>query len=180
MDILNQENCQEDFNVSVDALVIPQADLIADKLERYLRSRQHDFVLSRFFIGAWECDVFSVSQSGFTNEYEIKRTLSDYKNDFKKSDKWNAELKKHEQIEQGKRTNKFWYVIPEDWTIEIPKHFGIYTYRYQNGEVIFVTKKREAKILNRTKYREDLQMLNNLASKCYYRFLSARRAGLSV
>jgi len=152
---------------------IPKADDISEKLEKYLRGRQHNFVLSRLFIDSFECDVFSVSQSGYTNEFEIKRTISDYQNDFKKKDAWKNE-NKIESVNAGKRTNKFFYVIPEEWTIDIPKQFGIYTYKHENGEVIWVAKKREGKLLHSTNYQNDLSVWKNIALKSYYRFMDAR------
>jgi hypothetical protein len=146
--------------------LMPSANLIEEKLKHYLLSRNHNFVLKNFYIDRWECDVFSVTGSGLTNEYEVKRTLVDYKNDFSKKD---GDLKKHELIKEGKRTNKFWYVIPEDWDLEIPAYAGIFTYRHVHGEISYLVKKREAKVLHRRKIKEDNKLLYNIATKCYYR-----------
>ena len=58
----------------------------------------------------WEADLISVTKSGFLHEYEIKISLSDFKNDFKK--------KKHNTLRRNHPNmigvpNYFWYVAPE-------------------------------------------------------------------
>jgi hypothetical protein len=146
--------------------LIPSASLISEKLRCYLVSHNHNFVMKNFYINSWECDVFSATYSGLTNEYEIKRTLHDYKNDFSKKC---GELKKHQLIQDGQRTNKFWYVVPEEWDFELPDYAGIFIYRHRGEEFGYLTKKKEAKILHRRKLKEDNKLLYNIATKCYYR-----------
>lgn len=69
----------------------------------------------------WECDVLSVSRAGLVSEWEIKRTKSDYRADFKK--------RKHNLFSHKNRStfnfipNYFWFVtLPMD--IEIPEYAG--------------------------------------------------------
>jgi hypothetical protein len=146
--------------------LIPSASLIEEKLRYYLFCRNHNFVLKNFYINQFECDVFSVTSSGLTNEFEVKRTLLDYRNDFSKG---YGEDKKHKLIQEGHRTNKFWYVVPEEWDLEIPEYAGIFTYRHKGDELGHLSKKREAKILHRRRLKEDNELLYNIAMKCYYR-----------
>ena len=145
---------------------MPPANFIGEQLRCYLVGRNHNFVLKNFYIDSWECDVFSVTTSGLTNEYEVKRTLHDYKNDFSKNC---GELKKHQLIQDGLRTNKFWYVIPEEWDLEIPEYAGIFVYKHNGEKLGYLTKKREAKVLHRRKMKDDNRLLYNIATKCYYR-----------
>jgi hypothetical protein len=174
--IKETEECTEAHPVALECRVIPHASLIEEKLRIYLVNRQNRFVLKNFYIDRWECDVFSVAGSGLTNEYEVKRTLLDYKKDFTKKD---GDLRKHELIKDGKRTNKFWYVIPEEWSVEIPSYAGIIRYRYNGNEISYVHKTREAKVLHKRRLLDDNKMLYNIALKCYYR-LPSGRASVSV
>ncbi len=57
-------------------------------------------------IGIHECDVFILRrQSGYAVEVEIKRTIADLKNDFKK---------KHNHSDRQNRIKEFYYAIPEE------------------------------------------------------------------
>jgi hypothetical protein len=74
-----------------------------------------------------ECDVLTISRSGFATEYEIKRTRSDFFADFKKP--------KHIQMRRGNggQLSRFYFVCPQDLISidDIPKYAGL----------IYVTKK---------------------------------------
>lgn len=134
-------------------------------------SRQHDFVIKNFFIDSWECDLFSVTKSGYTNEYEIKVSRADYKNDFKKGSK-------HYFIENGKRTNKFWFVVPKDLihVDEIPKYAGLI---YIDRSCIYVIK--NAPLLHKRRLLSDIFYLRTIANKCYGSYLdinSKQAAGI--
>ena len=158
----------------LEGMVIPHASLVEEKLRIYLVNRQHRFVLKNFYIDRWECDVFSSTGSGLTNEFEVKRTVADYKNDFKKHD---GEQKKHQLIETGQRTNKFWYILPENIQVEVPKYAGIFWYAFDGETVLHVRKIREAKMLHKRRLKDDNKLMYNIALKCYYRM---PREGASV
>jgi hypothetical protein len=143
---------------------------IEERLRFYLTAKQHRFVLKNFYIRHWECDVFSVSAHGVTNEYEVKVTLADYKRDQRKNC---GDENKHALIQEGKRVNKFWYVIPSTWSVEVPEYAGVLHYwQDDNDSHIHIRKIKEAKMLHNGKLSEDIKLLYNIALKCYYRMLS--------
>jgi hypothetical protein len=107
-----------------------------------------------------------------TNEYEVKRTLSDYAQDFKKGC---GEEKKHELIQSGGRTNKFWYVLPESLVVELPEYAGVIRYKQDEEGHINLRKVRNAKILHKQKLSECPKLLYNIALKCYYRMLNIQK-----
>ena len=65
-------------------------DEITIDLVGYLQRANHLFPTPRFYIGNYECDVFSTTQSGYTVEYEIKTSKADYYKDFEKSNAGNT------------------------------------------------------------------------------------------
>jgi len=86
----------------------------------------------------WECDLWRLTKSGYTDEYEIKLSVSDFKADLSKSKRtfggYNAETKKwienyrvkHDELQQGKGPNRFWYVVRSDMPeVAIPTYAGL-------------------------------------------------------
>jgi hypothetical protein len=141
------------------------------KFCRELRSRGHLFVLPNFYINDWECDIFSITTRGYTNEYEIKISKADFENDKYKSYKpyrGETQLKSVETI-LGKRTSKFWYVFPSSLNLDIPSYAGIITYR----DGIFHNI-REAPFMNKTKVDLSNKLLFNIANKCYNRYIQLK------
>lgn len=136
-------------------------------------------VIPNFYLGEWECDIFTLNKTGFTAEYEIKLSKSDYIKDFEKltfagrrSERQRKHLKarypdrelpepdmeqwKHFQIENGRRTNYFWFVVPADLVkqIEIPQYAGVITFTtlIRDRETLYHFKKeRKAPLLHRNK-----------------------------
>ena len=111
-----------------------------------------------------ECDMWSLTKSGYYQEHEIKISKADYKKDAKK-------IKKHKMLE-GKHENaprQFWYVFPKMLVDEkeIPDYAGLKLWDGFNFEVIinapFIsTKKADDKIIKQ-------------AEKCFYwRFWNLR------
>lgn len=99
-------------------------------------------VVNNINLPTGEADVFAILQSGYTAEYEVKISRSDFKADDKKVvryarlDGWKAiNRKKHDMLRDGyeKGPNRFYYVTPPDMVSEdeIPSHAGL----------IYVTKK---------------------------------------
>lgn len=90
------------------------------------------------FLDDWECDVLTISKSGYSHEYEVKLTAADFRNDAMKtrrrvvymddrsSPNVITELK-HDVIPAGHRTNRFSYVMPETMLgkVEIPDWAGL-------------------------------------------------------
>lgn len=93
---------------------------------------------------AWECDVLSLSKSGYLSEYEVKISRSDFQAEKKKVRKWNLIEARCEWT----CPNYFWYVCPvglirED---EVPIYAGL-IYISDEGLLIMKT----APLLHRAK-----------------------------
>ena len=86
----------------------------------------HKYVINNAYIFDWESDFFSVSESGYVYEVEIKVTRGDFKDDFNKTSKHTL-LESADPEINLKRPNKFFYAAPKGLlnTIEIPKYAGL-------------------------------------------------------
>jgi len=86
----------------------------------------------------FECDVAAVSffnGSFFWHEYEIKRSVQDFKRDFNKSCEAGV---KHELLREGSTDcpNFFWFVVPDKIYKHIPpvnKKYGFLTFSSEAG-----------------------------------------------
>lgn len=121
----------------------------------------------------WESDILAVTKSGYSVEYEVKRTRADFKCDAKKlghyeyADANNPRGKtytKYESLQMGKGPNRFYYVLPDGVVNaeEIPEWAGIIRFDEHGLSVT-----RDAKLLHKEKFpeRRILQMCRSL----YYR-----------
>lgn len=86
----------------------------------------HKYVINNAYIFDWESDFFSVSESGYVYEVEIKVTRGDFKDDFNKTAKHTL-LESTDSDINLNRPNKFFYAAPKGLlnTIEIPKYAGL-------------------------------------------------------
>jgi hypothetical protein len=100
------------------------ADQIMRQLTSTIRSNAYDIIIPNFYFKWHEIDLFRVLKSGYTEEYEIKISRSDYKVDFNKG---TSKMLKHDEIKQGKRTNRFYFVVPENMVSvnEVPSYAGL-------------------------------------------------------
>ena len=104
----------------------------------------------------------------------IKQTKSDYLKDFEKTSDYGTKSK-HQQIRTGKRTNRFWFILPEDLDVDIPKYAGRMNYRlakYYANWIEFVIVK-PAPLLHKKKATEEQkdQMLMRLSAKFYHQMM---------
>lgn len=112
-----------------------KADRITIDLIKDLKSKNNIIVIPNYYINQFECDVFAVTKGGYKVEYEIKISKEDLLKDFDKKDynyDWRYQRReyfyKHDLIKEGKRVNKFYYVIDEslqDCISHIPSYCGI-------------------------------------------------------
>ncbi len=128
----------------------------------------------------WEADLFQLTKNNFTIEYEVKVYRSDLKKDFLKT-WWSYDKstpKKHDCILNGMRSNRFYFVIPGEFTEDkkimeiIPDKYGIITYELdRSGKYEMFKYYRKAKLLhkNKTKYREFV--IKTLISKYNYLYI---------
>ena len=100
-----------------------------------------------------ECDILCLTKSGFATEFEIKVSVQDFKNDFKKKHKHNHILIKH-----------FYYVVPvkmKEIAIDLIEkhapHAGLYVISKPN-RYYRVTKIKSADKLEHVKWGEELQL----------------------
>lgn len=161
------------------------ADRIILSLMRELRSRNHEFVLPNFYVGDWECDVYSILKSGYTEEYEIKITVADYKKDFEKAAHtydWRTQARslsnKHMLIKQGKRANRFYFVVPEGLIKpeDVPEYAGLYYARpnkeFSRGRSVWLQQVKAPRLLHKNKI--DLtgnKPIHQIAQRCYSRYI---------
>lgn len=158
---------------------------IADDITfQYLHElrRINKFTVANFYIGKWECDMLAVSNKGFTHEIEVKISRSDFKNDFKKLSndyKYNGFQKgysithadKHTIIQEGKRVNRFSYLVPENLISidEVPEYAGlIYAKKY--GLHYFFSIVKKPKLLNK-EAKFDNYLKDELLNKYHYSYM---------
>jgi hypothetical protein len=105
---------------------------IEHELIHFLINSSYLAVIPNHYYGGYECDVFVCNKNLFTTEYEIKRSRADFNNDFKKNQtkySWNEDKTivlntKHQCIKEGKRTNRFYFVVEKGINVEIPDYAG--------------------------------------------------------
>lgn len=164
------------------------ADRITLDLISELNGKGNTIVLPNYYINQWECDVFAITKSGYKIEYEIKISKEDLLKDFGKRDynyNWHNRSReyfyKHELIKEGKRVNRFFYVITPnliEFIDQIPKHLGVIVAepllklstnitverikeRFKDTTLRFYNfiLKRPAKILNKEKDKVDYKQI---------------------
>lgn len=140
------------------------------------------YVLSNTYIYAadWETDLFVLRMNGYSLEFEIKVTRSDFMADAKK-------VKKHQILKDGKyilqhkgnaskvvkihnfRPNKFYYAVPAGMIQidEVPKYAGlIYIYPATRSAVVV----KNAPFI----HRDILSYEKKLCQKFYFHWLAER------
>jgi len=92
-----------------------------------------------------EIDVVSMNKNGYTTEYEVKISYSDFKADAKKVKKWNFYNNKI----ANRICNYFYYVCPQNLINinEIPKFAGLIY--IENDNIVFIKK---AKLIHKLKH----------------------------
>ncbi len=132
--------------------------------------------------GWWECDMWSVTKSLFSHEYEIKLTVPDFKADVKKTmRRFNPHfdvVSKHQLLSERSESgpNYFWYVTPPgllDGHL-IPEWAGHMEIRQYPSNQFFglITKCVPAPRLHKTKVSE--KVMEKALKACYYRYWDER------
>ena len=133
-------------------------------------------------VGWFECDLFSVSKSGYWTEHEIKLTVADFKADVMKENLYRIDgvfrpVKKHDMLtarnEQG--PSYFWYVLSTDVArqVEVPEWAGLkivapsVNYRGLNFNVM-----KQAPRLHKAKASE--KMIDQVKVSLYWRYWRMR------
>lgn len=131
---------------------------IIKKLSHWTDDRKFPWQLAMSFIYKWECDFWTMTNSGETREFEIKISRSDFLADAKKE--------KHKSTEGA---NFFYYVCPVNLIKkeEIDSRYGlIYVGRqYEGGEPIVTVVKKPRRLHN-----NEFDRWKILANKMYWKF----------
>lgn len=148
------------------------ADKMILELSDKLREEQRKYVMPNLYINGRECDVYSETISGYSHEYEIKISRNDFLNDINKGSK-------HLHLAEGKRVNRFWYVIPflsanldvKPYNLvfadEIPSYSGLIYYYGDSRFEIMVS----APLLSKEK-RQHHKVIMEVS---YYRYVEYQR-----
>lgn len=148
------------------------------------------YKLANGFIFSWESDFFVQKDNGYSYEFEVKISRSDFFSDKKKVEKhlalekgiymekkteykFNSETNKNERVEYFEerkrdfRPNKFFYVLPKGLVSvnEIPIYAGLMYVENQNIETV-----KEAPFLHKNK----LTFESVLCNKFYHYWINAK------
>jgi hypothetical protein len=140
--------------------------------------------------GWWECDVMAVSKAGVWSEFEIKVSMSDFRQDAKKSKRknWRDLELKHELLasrsERG--PSYFWYLVPksiaEQVAKELPEWAGLLCCEFVEWETwdgrkagrYFIQAEVKAPRLHLKKI--DQKVADHARGVCYWRLWSAKQS----
>ena len=137
--------------------------------------------------GYWQCDLWRVTKAGYAEEYEIKLTVADFKQDAQKFMKSRTvektpdgkrirvllETRKHELVEAGGGPNRFWYVAPSGLlSIDmIPSWAGLREVTRHGNWLRVGTTKRAPELHKR---QADQKVIEHAQSVFYWRFWGER------
>jgi len=114
-----------------------------------------------------ECDVWRVTDTGYTHEYEIKVSLSDFHADSKKM--W-----KHMALQKGHKyaPSMFWYAAPQGLIPHgaLPEYAGLIELGCSAGMEVQIIK--TAPRLHTIKV--DAKQIEHATRACYYRLWTER------
>jgi hypothetical protein len=149
-------------------------------------------VFPNVYIGCFEADIIELTKSGYAVEYEVKITRADFRNDAKKQKKQDVYAiqppkSKYEILQEGKRVNRFYYIVPEGLIAEneIPEFAGLIYARkgvigyysiekgFYDKENIFFRTIKTAPILAKEKLSDS--KLQKCFESTYYRFHKYRK-----
>lgn len=139
---------------------------IQNVLHTHCWKRNHTMIVPNVKSGDFEADLFSLTQSGYLNEYEIKISTSDYIADFKKKTK-------HKRLSSGFSSwnilpNYFWYVVPDDLLDEafIPSYAGYITVAHNYATIV-----KRAPLIHKGKITADdkIKILNNFNNRNWFK-----------
>jgi hypothetical protein len=156
---------------------------IINYMVKVLDKRGHKYIMPNFtfahycptFIGSFEADIYSINSSGYSNEYEIKTSLSDFKADQKKCgilggfNKEKTTIYKSELIQKGERASKFWYVVPENLVPLdlVPTYAGLLYIRETDGVKSLLEIKKAPRLNNIKNDRKIIEQIKEVGYKRY-------------
>lgn len=103
--------------------------IISGWIENTLRERTQNRVFPNVYLGHFEADILEITKSGYSYEYEVKVSRSDFKKDLlkRKQTLGGLNVLKHLQLKIGNHVNYFSYVVPEGLISigEVPEFAGL-------------------------------------------------------
>ena len=138
-------------------------DIISSLQFRFIN---HKYQINNAYIFDWESDFFSVSESGYVYEVEVKITRGDFKDDFKKVEKHKL-LESVDPTSCKRKPHKFFYAAPTGLltTAMIPPYAGLIEVTSPTSMATVV---KEAPFLHKEDSFTNLKEI--LLDKFYYRY----------
>lgn len=137
------------------------------------RKKHHKLTLTRYNYGIvelhHECDVLSVSNSGYLTEFEIKVSKSDLKADLKKRHNHNSKRLKYQYFAIPKELKECVELIPENFGIVIVSED-----KYSDGSDYYRVKEIRKPKKNNARKISDEEFIN-LCRLSAMRFWSVKR-----
>jgi hypothetical protein len=145
-------------------------------------------VLPNFTPAAWfECDVFSVSKSGYMHEHEIKMSVADFRRDAEKADYFyervdgrfakQRKATKHERLLQAdvRGPSCFWFVVPDGLIgkSDVPRWAGLKVVRDQGHWCSVRVVKMAPRLHNA---QVSAKVIEQAETACYWRYWNERLA----
>lgn len=139
------------------------------------RQKSYNLIVPNFTPLNWhECDLWCLTKSGYVHEFEIKRSVVDFKNDFKKRDgcrrkRHNASGRlKHDRLKERDAScpSTFSYIVPTDLIKQedVPDYAGlIYISETQDFNII----KKPVRLHNNKPLG---RIINTAKTAFYYRY----------
>lgn len=150
-------------------------------------------IMPNVYVGNWnECDALLVLKSGYVHEVEMKVSVSDFKADFRKSNRYKKvkseygyttaqENLKHDLLAAGEGfPNRFSFLVPEDMigVDDVPPYAGLYYFRRYKGEYGSIFEKKAPKLMHKNKISDNL--LLHLTKKFVYRYVDSIRVPMET
>jgi hypothetical protein len=162
-----------------------EKEIVNGWCDRFFINNRKGWIFPNVFFAGFEADILEITGSGYCHEIEVKISRADFLGDMKKSRAFvkgiGENVIKHEQIQSGKRVNRFSYVVPEGLVTpeEVPEYAGLFyakKYPCTNYELLICTQQKGAPPLTVEKFTNPLE--TGLKS-CYYRFHELRKNSLA-
>ncbi len=137
-----------------------------------LYEKNHELAITNKFLFGGEADFLSMTRSRYTHEFEIKRSKSDYRADFKNKVWKHDSLSRREPFTSWNKThpgiaNYFWFATWEGLEIDPPEYAGWAKIKQGDPGYLYVDVVKKAPLLHRVKFTPE-QVLS-IAGKLSYR-----------
>jgi hypothetical protein len=155
-------------------------NLIQKELMAWVMASTYDIVVPNYYLGRYECDVMKVSKAGHIYEYEVKVSKADFKKDAEKCIKGYLTRQvistKHDDILNGKRCSRFYFVVPEGLVKpeEVPAGLGLIyaSHSHRDGLLNFKIVKVSK---NFRKHSVDVEFYKHIARNLSIKLTNAKR-----